>query len=1054
MARPHAGRATFLGILALVAFVGGATRFASLQRPPLTAPTMVAPAPVEKASLVLPTAPLSTSRRMAEGAAPLSDTQRAQLVQAAMRAPLAFEQNQGQADAAVKFVARGPGYTVFLTPSEAVLRLKQGPGVRGQGPGKAKARARLRSAPPIPHPPSPIPHDAVLRLRFEDANPAPRLAAEQQLPGTANYFRGRDSARWRAGLPTYAKVRYEDVYPGIDVVFYGDPRRLEHDFVVAPGADPSRIRFRLREADGLRLSPGGDLEVSVGGTGLLLRRPVIYQEDGLGRRTPVEGSYALHHDRDGAGGLPAIGFVVAAHDTERPLVIDPVLDTSTFLGGTDWDEGAAVAVDPDGNVYVAGYTSSLDFPATAGALDTEGDFDWGDAFVVKLAPGGTSLIYATYLGGSGSEGALALAADAAGNAYVAGYTDSIDFPATNGVYQGTLSGGSDAFVAKLGPSGTTLVFSAFLGGTMDDYPWTIAVNADGHVYVAGEAGGDFPTTPSALIPNPQGGGDAFVARLDSTAEHLLFSTFLGGSGYDAALGLALAPDGQVAVAGETASDDFPTTSGAHSRVLGGARDGFIALLYAEGTAAVFSTYLGGTGDDTVAGVAVDTLGYVYAAGTTESSDFPVTPGAYSTAHSGVADVFVAKLHPSGSSLAYSTFIGGDGYDWGVALAVDAAGHAWVTGSTLSTNFPATDGAHDTSYNGEGVYGDGDAFIAVLNTAGTGLISSTFLGGAADDAGTGIAVAGNGQAYLAGYTSSSGFPITANAPYQTHGGGEFDAFLARVGIPAASTFALQVVKTGPGAGAVISNPPGITCGSACSFDFDADLTVTLTATEEPGSTFTGWSGVCTGTDSCTVTMGEAQSVTATFELVPASVALTATKAGSAEGTVSSIPAGVSCGATCSAGFTPGTVVTLSASPAAGAAFREWRGACSGSSPTCILSVNDATTVTAVFSRSFTDDPLVARATPVRAVHVTELRTAIDTLRARRSLAPFAYTDPGLTPGVTPVKAVHLTNLRTALTEAYQAAGRSSPSCAESLTAGQTWIKASHVAELRTLVRGLE
>jgi hypothetical protein len=846
-------------------------------------------------------------------------------------------------------------------------------------------------------------------------------------------------------------VRYEAVYPGVDLVFYGNPRQFEHDFIVAPGADPSRIQFRLQGADTLEITPEGDLAVSVGEGALHLKRPVVYQEDESGRRIPVEAGYALHADPGGSAGLPAIGFVVAAYDATRPLVIDPVLVSSTFLGGSDWDEGAAVAVDPDGSVYVAGYTSSLDFPTSAGVIDTVGDFDYGEAFVVKLTPGGTGILYATYLGGSSSDVALALAVDAAGNAHVAGYTDSIDFPTTPGAYQTTHDPGVDLFVAKLNPTGTALIFSTYLGGEMDEYPWAIAVDAEGSVYVAGEAAVGLPTTLAAYSPTNHGGTDAFVSKLNASGTTLLFSTFLGGSGYDAALGLALTPEGQVVVAGQTESEDFPTTGAGFSRAYHGWGDGFLSALSAEGETLTFSTYLGGSGEDVITGLAVDTLGYLYVVGTTESTDFPVTAGAFSTVHGGSGEVFVSKIHPGGGSLIYSTFLGGGDYDWGAALAVDAAGHAWVTGSTLSSDFPTTAGAFARSLSGGSI--DGDAFVTVLNTAGNGLISSTFLGGAGDDAGFAIAVASTGQAYLTGYTDSPNFPVTEDGLYRTYGGGDSDAFLAAV-TATGPTASLQVTKTGPGIGSVTSAPTGIDCGSTCSFEFDAGLTVILTATAEPGSTFSGWGGACSGTETCSLTMSEARSVTATFALTPVDYPLSIVKAGSAEGVVSSAPAGLNCGATCTAGFTGGSVVTLSASPAAGAVFREWRGACAGSSPTCILSMNAATSVTAVFAKVFTDDPLVVRSTPSKAVHITELRTAIDTLRARRNLAPFAYADGGLSPRATAIRVVHLTDLRTALTQAYQAAGRGTPTFGETLTARQTLIKASQLSELRTLVRGLE
>src|SRR5437773_1769557 len=381
--------------------------------------------------------------------------------------PLSFEVNDGQADPQVKFLSRGRGYTLFLTLTEAVLVLREGESVRsvagGPPPAKREKGKALRGT--------------VLRIRFVGANPVPAVAGVGELPGKSSYFVGNDPEKWRANVPTYAKVEYRDVYPGVNLVYYGNQRQLEHDFVVSPGADPKAITLGFDGVDGAAIDGLGDLVLRADGSEVRLRKPVVYQEHD-GRRAVIPTRYVLKAERQ-------VAFEVAAYDATKPLIIDPVLAYSTYLGGTGGDQGFGIAVDVVGNAYVTGFTGSSDFPTTVGAFQPAiaGIFD---VFVTKVNPTGTALVYSTYLGGSDDDKGKGIAVDTQGNAYVTGSTSSTDFPTTAAAFQTTSGGGGvDAFVAKLDATGTSLLYSTFLAGSGGGFANGIAVDAVGNAYVTG-----------------------------------------------------------------------------------------------------------------------------------------------------------------------------------------------------------------------------------------------------------------------------------------------------------------------------------------------------------------------------------------------------------------------------------------------------------------------------------------------------------------------------------------------------------------------------------------
>jgi Beta-propeller repeat len=450
--------------------------------------------------------PIFLASAQAQSPAPAAQLQTAKqnlIVKGYGKLPLSFEANQGQTDARVKFLSRGAGYALFLTSDEAVFSL------RGNK-AKDDASGVGRQSPPSPAIPA---TSAVLRMKLVKANRAAKVTGTDELPGTNNYFIGNDPKKWSSNVAQYAKVKYEGVYPGIDLVYYGNQRQLEYDFVVAPGADPRRIRLKLHGAGKLRIDKKGDLLLAAEGGQVRLQKPQVYQQVG-GTRKAVEGGYWM-------AGANTIGFRVADYDHSRPLVIDPVLVYSTYLGGSANDFAQCIAVDSAGNAYVAGFTYSADFP-TVNAISSYGGGTWDEVFVTKINASGTALVYSTYLGGIYQDYAGGIAVDSAGNAYVTGAatpadaTTPADFPTVNAIQSSFGGGDSDAFVAKINASGTALVYSTYLGGSGHDQGYGIAVDSAGNAYVAGQTySADFPTVNA--IQSSSGGGpyDAFVSKIGS-----------------------------------------------------------------------------------------------------------------------------------------------------------------------------------------------------------------------------------------------------------------------------------------------------------------------------------------------------------------------------------------------------------------------------------------------------------------------------------------------------------------------------------------------------------
>jgi len=803
------------------------------------------------------------------------------------RLPLTFEVNRGQTDARVKFLARGQGYTLFLTGNEAVLSLQK---VAGVGPTFRSARAGVAAdaglkpgaAASVEKPTTdngPRTADSVLRMRLVGANPSPKAEGLEQLPGKSNYFIGNDPTKWRTNVPNYARVQYAGVYPGVDLEYYGHQRQLEYDFVVRPGADPSAIALEVgaptvapvsSPAAAMRTSPlqidaDGNLIVLTDGGDVRFHKPVVYQPAVAPVSSPAGLSLVTRHSSlvEGHYVLTAsnqVRFALGPYDHTRPLVIDPVLAYSTYLGGSDSDYANGIAVDSAHNAYVTGATSSSKFP-TKNPLQTA-NAGGADAFVTKLNPTGSALVYSTYLGGSGDDFGSSIALDSAGDAYVAGLTSSANFPTVT-PFQAANAGGQDVFVTKLSPTGGALLYSTYLGGGGDDVARSIALDSALNAYVTGRTHStNFPTKNPFQAANAGGTFDAFVTKLSPTGSALVYSTYLGGGGNDSGNGIAVDSAGDAYVTGYTDSTSFPTKNPLQA-ANAGSIDAFVTKLSSTGGALVYSTYLGGSGNDGGEGIALDSARNAYVTGDTSSTNFP-TVNPFQAANAGGADAFVTKLNATGSALVYSTYLGGGGDEIAYSIAVDSAHNAYVTGYTASTNFPT-----QNPFQAANAGGFSDVFVSKLSPTGSALFYSSYLGGSDFDQANGIAVDSAHNAYVTGYTASTNFP-TKNPFQGANAGGTYDAFVTKIVLAAD----LQITN---------SAAASVTSGSTLTYTIvvnnlgpDTATVVKIKDTTPVGTTFNGVSvstGSCTapapgatGTVTCTaLSLALAGSITETLTL---------------------------------------------------------------------------------------------------------------------------------------------------------------------------------------------
>jgi uncharacterized repeat protein (TIGR01451 family) len=640
--------------------------------------------------------------------------------------PLAFEPNQGQSDPSVHFLARSREGTVFFTDTGFTVLTASGRSISLQAQGSTAVAG-------------------------EGTDP---------LPGTVSYFSGTDPAQWKAGIPTYSRLRYTGIYPGIDLAYYGKEGQLEHDFIVAPGARPEQIAWLVSGADTVRLADNR-VALAVGERTLYLDTPTVYQEYN-GNRQLVESRYSLTDHR--------ISFTLGEYDRDRPLVIDPVLQFSSYLGGDNFDRAYGVTIDGEGSLYITGDTLSGNYPATGSRLGAAGYYD---AFITKVNATGSAVVYSVVLASSGNDRGADIAVNSDGEVYVVGTAGSTGFPTTASAFQKTSGVYDDAFVAKLNSTGTGLLYATYLGGSGTDSGKGIAIDGTGQAYITGETNSaNFPTR-AANQSTLKGGSDAFTAKLNASGSDLIFSTYHGGIYADSGNSLDVDAAGNAYIGGSTTSPDLPLLVAAQP-TFGGVSDGFVLKYDTSGTLR-YATYLGGSSGDSVDALAVDGTGFAYVTGSSSSNNFP-RQNAYDSTYNLYGDAFVSKLASDGSSLMYSTYLGGNQADRAHGIVVDGSGGTYIIGRTASLNFPvfqATQGTH-----GGGV---SDVFITGLNASGTALTYSSFYGGNGTDIGWAIDAVPDGSAVvIAGETNSTNLPLVgAFQPAIASGFAMPDGFLARI-----------------------------------------------------------------------------------------------------------------------------------------------------------------------------------------------------------------------------------------------------------------------------------
>lgn len=814
--------------------------------------------------------------------------------------PLRFEPNAGQTDPRVRYLARTPGMTAFLTDDGVTLLLTRNTG--NQCGEENLLRGRNPRCPSFEH--------AAFRMSLAGASRRPSIRANEPLPGRVNYFLGNDPSRWRTDISTFAKVEYREVYPGVDLVFYGNGRNVEYDFLVKPGGDPGLIELAYEGVQRLRADLNGDLLITTAGGEVRQHRPRVFQEL-AGSQVEIAAEYRIREQK--------VSFELARYDRSRPLRIDPVLAYSTYLGGDA--AGSGIAIDSSGAAYVTGSLVSAAFPVVSAYQTFQGA---ADAFVAKINPAGTQLVYSTFLGSNGNDYGIAIAVDGAGAAYVLGATSSSTFPTKN-PYQ-TFRGDQDAFVTKLSAAGSALVYSTYLGGALREEPGAIGIDPLGSAYITGGTySSNFPVV-NAYRSQPGGDSDAFVTKLNSSGSNAAYSTYLGGSGADFGRGIAVDGTGAAYVTGSASDSSFPVKNAV--RTFTGVVDAFIAKLSPFGNDLFYSTMLGGSDADYGTAIAVDSTGAAYVTGYTQSPDYPATT-LFKFYQAGT-DVFIAKLNNVGTEFLYSTFVYGVNHDYGYGIAVDGLGNAFVAGQDSSYNFPLAQPLQ--SFGGES-----DAFVLKLNPTGTALIYSTQLGGRGSEIAASIAVDPLGfNAYIIGINNGGDFPIFN--PIQSNPGNQA-AVVARI----TELTSVTIDSTLPGRQFTVTGGAGCATGTyltpktilwaqgvSCSVQFDANQPA-------PAGTryvFDGWQDTepQVGPPAATTYTGRFRT----------QYLLTRTVSPSGAGTITATPASLD-------GFyDTATTVQLQAAAAAGWSFSGFSGSVTGTASTASVTMSAARSITATFT----------------------------------------------------------------------------------------------------------
>ncbi len=749
--------------------------------------------------------------------------------------PLYFVPNKGQVDEAALFYAKTSRYTLWLTEEGLVFDSTR----RIRKESTESKRLSLRDI----NKSEDVRYDRdVSKLVFVNANINPEIIPVDVAEHKLNYFLGNDESKWRTDIQTSRAILYKGLYPSIDLKVYGIEKQIEYDFVVKPGGEVSDIGFEYKDVEKTRIDSGGNLIVDTEFGEMIHAKPVCYQVIG-GERIEILAEFKRKEDN-------TCGFQVKEYNKDYELIIDPlVLVYSTFLGGSYTDAGRSIEFDSTGSMYVAGYTDSVNFPTNNPFQGSKaGDTD---IFIAKINASGTGLVFSTYLGGSREDSRCEtpIAVDSTGSIYIAGYTDSVNFPIMNPI-QGSKAGGWDAFITKINSAGNQLIFSTYLGGSETEQILGMAVDSEGAAYVTGHTmSSNFPTE-NPIQESTAGGIDAFIAKINASGTSLVYSTYLGGHDTEGSIGIVVNPAGAAYVTGYTNSIDFPAKNPIQGSNAGG-YDIYIAKIDPSGTALIYSTYLGGSGEDYWGGIAVDSKGAAYVTGSTNSIDFPTKNPIQGNkaGDSDAFDAFITKINSAGNELIYSTYLGGSDQEVGVGIAVDPEDAAYVGGCTSSVDFPTKNPIQ------QNYAGNGDLFLVKVDSSGSDLIYSSYLGGSGVEESEGITADSEGVVYVTGWTSSSDFPAL-NALQASYGGGDRDVFIAKLALldTTPPTYSLTVAA---GSGGTTDPLQG-------TYLYTEGIEVAIRAVPNSAYTFSGWSGAASGTDNpITITMDSNKSITASF-----------------------------------------------------------------------------------------------------------------------------------------------------------------------------------------------
>lgn len=762
-----------------------------------------------------------TGFRLAENAQPASvnGNENRQIRAKFDALPLAFEANQGQAGEDVKYVARGNGYKLYLSSLHATMafqsQVNSASEVRemmmNKRRGAAAARANRLQQKAHSRKTNSV---ASLRMDFLGAREGAVVAQDRQ-PGKVNYFLGNDPSKWHPNIPLFGRVQYEQLYPGIDLAFRGESKELEFDYVVHPGADASSIALGFEGADRLNLGSDGTLMIATSAGAVKLHRPVAYQERN-GQREIVDAWFV-------AEGNERIAFGLGAYDHNRELVIDPTVTYSTYFGGNGPDYGTGVAVDASGNAFICGSYNSSSIPGHPGASTGY------DAFVTEITPTG-SLVFTSVFGGAQDDFPAGIAVDSQG-IYLAGTTDSSNFPVTTGAAQtafmgGAANGNNDAFAVKLALNGSSITWGTFIAGGDSDSGLGIAVDGSHNVYVVGETFsnnlggvvGGVNALQSLNLGQITGENDGYIAKLNANGAAYALVSYLGGTGGDLTTGVALDGSGNIYIAGETFSTDLPVTSGVVQGTCGtdatcnGSKDdAFVAAIKANLSGYQYVTYYGGSGQDDALAIAADSSGKAFLTGLTQSTDFPAAGSPVQSVLNGNQNAFVLELNSTGTVANYSSYLGGNSFDEGTAIDIDGSDNIYVTGQTASSSkFPLLNPTQSS------LSGTTDAFVSVVSASQGHLLFSTYLGGSGDEDQlfSGIAVDGSGRINVTGDTDSSTFPTTTGTIDGTFGGGTCTSSSSNVPCPDAFVTAFGSALT-PDFGLTATTPAAVNPGGSGS-----------------------------------------------------------------------------------------------------------------------------------------------------------------------------------------------------------------------------------------------